>query len=165
MNAEAKTTLSREQIEARAEELAEKEEITPEEFKEFVYHIWDLEPTEDGEDKFNGELVLPGPDNPQVTMIIGAPNENYAEVDFNDGLGEYTGEAIKLKVEDGKVNWHTGTLQSFYSEFLGKRVLSDAAYDNGPVLANEPLTPAELHKAATKIFDSYKQSKEQSVQQ
>ncbi len=143
-----------------AEELARKDELTAGELKSFFYLIFDsiLEGPEDREDE---NPKLPSQERPAISFEgdwrLDAARE-FAFITILDGLNDdyESGEILRLSSrDDGTFLWDVGANNSFYSEFLGKRVYTGRP-ESG--YGDEPLTDKNHAKAAKLVWEAFTQS-------
>ena len=149
--------LSKEQMEARMQEIASKNVVTPQELKELAYLVWDIDP-EPGSENYCGDYVLPNKEKPEILLHPSLPEEDGVDITILDGLTEDSGEIIRLANNEGQLEWRIGVWDNYQSKFLG-RVIWLENVSGKPLLSDFHLTNEDCAKVAQKLFDTYQRSK------
>ena len=147
---------------ARLQELADSENVTAEQFKEFVYHIWELEgvPAEedDYQSRYGGiELTLPNRDKPVVTIELDAPDKNWVDIVLHKDHDSEKGERVVFSEIEGVLQWRIGPHRVHSSAILGRAFSMD--YEN-EYLSLEPLTPPDFSRLTKVIHSAYEAGRE-----
>lgn len=153
----APTQVELEKMRARLQELVAKDELTPEELKEFTYLLWD----QDGGTEFGTysqeDMGFPE-DKPLVEIYVGEPSDNSACVTLLDGVTDYSGEQFRLREIDGQMKWCAGIYESYYSKFLEREVLLDTSEGQRVFRSEESLSPQQCAKLAKTVYKIYQES-------
>ncbi len=161
MTQEQKIRLNPEEMQARIEELAEKDELTARELKEFVFLIHDKTQADQGEEiSYEERMFLPSSKDPKI--IFSVSDRKYLRgvyislVEKDRDSGHLTGEMFLLQ-EVQSPEWYVGVRDSAYFEFLGRRAPLDI-YPLGIniAFARDPLTDQEHAKLVKLVYEAYK---------
>src|SRR3990167_3800442 len=123
MTQEQKTVLDPAQIEARAQELAEKDTLSAGKLKEFVYLVWNnsWKKRWPGVSLCYGYMHLPSKEQRRIGLYVGSPQEDYVRITFLDGIREMgladpSGEIVELHRGVGTdLEWRIGIQDTYYS--------------------------------------------------
>ena len=158
----AETVPTKDQRRARLQELADKENLSADQFKEFIYHIWELEGVLTEDDEYQGrhggiELTLPNRDEPVVTIQLDAPDKNWVDMVLHQDEDLEKGERVVLSEVEGTPQWRIGPHKIYNSIVLERPFRMDYEDD---YLSLEPLTPPDFDKLAKRIHAAYEAGRE-----
>jgi len=128
--------------------VAEKDTLSPQELKDFIYLVCDLiVGGKEREDDY--DFYLPNKKNREIHIEIDE-SIDYVGVFILDGLGKESGETVTSTESDGKLSWCIGLSDSFYSRLLDRSIFLGDNADY--IMSEESLTPAECQKLAKLIY-------------
>ena len=139
----------------RMQVIAGRHEISADELEEVGWLILERDTDYDLEGDFDGGVLLPNRDRPEI-VLLGATKGEYFQIVMCDGIdiNRYTGEFVQLSKDKdrGSLRWHVGIFGSMYSEILGRRIEVESRDD---VMAVDPLSPREHASFAKRLVGSY----------
>jgi len=157
MSVEQEGFSDKNKMETRMQEIAYKDRVTPSELKELAYLVWDIDLEQEDVGQYCGDYYLPTRDKPELVLHPNLPGEDSVDITILDGLGEGTGEIIRLANEEGELWWRVGVWDSYHSRFFGRGIVLENP-EAEPLLSEKPLTDEECAKVAKILFDAYKRS-------
>ncbi len=134
--------------------VSEKDTLSLQEFTKFIHRVCGFITEMNGLEKDEDNFYLPNSENPAIHIDF-ALDDEFVNILILDGLGKESGETVtSIKREsDDKLAWCIGISDSFYSKLLERLIFVGEGEKGDYIMAEEPLTPAELHKLAKVICD------------